>query len=186
VARENFECLKALNKKMYMSEAEYKGKGYDVEILKKECPAEHELYFCEGAQIIMLTNDFEGRWVNGSLGIIQKADPVLIKLYNGNTIKPTLNTWQRIEYKVGLNGKLTTSVIAEMEQMPWKIGYSSSIHKSQGLTLEYVDLDLENTFACGMAYVALSRVKSLAGLKVRGWKKEVVKADPMIKKFYGV
>lgn len=184
VARENFECLKALNNEMYLSEAEYKGKDYDIEILKKECPAEDKLYYCKDAQVMMLTNDFEGRWVNGSMGIVKETNPIVIELYNGNKIKPAENTWERTEYKVGLNGKMEAHTIAEMNQLPFRLGWSSSLHKSQGLTLECVDLDLENTFACGMAYVALSRVKSLSDLRLRGWKREVVKADPKVKEFY--
>lgn len=184
VARENFEQLKSLNQKLFVSEASYKGKEYDIEILKKECPAEDKLYFCKNAQIVMLTNDFEGRWVNGSIGIIQTTDPLVIKLYNGNTIRPAENTWERVEYKVDINNKLEAHTIAEMEQLPFKLSWAVSTHKSQGSTLDCVDVDLESTFAYGQAYVALSRVKTLKGLRIRGWSKEVVKVDPMVKEFY--
>jgi len=186
VARENLECLNTLGEEIYVSEAEYHGKDYDTEILKKECLAEHLLYYCRGAQIIMLTNDFEGRWVNGSLGIIEEVEPITIKLHNGRTVKPATNTWSRTEYKIGLGKRLITKVVAEMYQMPFRLGWSSSIHRSQGLTLKYIDLDLRKCFTYGQVYVALSRVKSLAGLKVCGWDSKIAKVSPEVKKFYGV
>lgn len=184
VARENIKSLKDLNKNIFMSEADYKGKDYDVEILKKECPAEDKLYFCEGAQVMMLTNDYEGRWVNGSLGKVLDADPLVIKLYNGNTVRPTLNTWERVEYKANLSGKVEAHTVAEMEQLPIKLAFSSTIHKTQGLTLDYIDVDLNNCFSYGQVYVALSRAKEIKGLRLSGWDKNLVKTDPVVRKFY--
>ena len=185
VAQENKDCLKALNKDVFMSEAEYEGKQFDVDILIKDCPAEEKLYFCEGAQIMMLTNDPESRWVNGTMGIIIDADPVKIKLANNKIIYPTLFTWERIIHKAkGL--KIEKKVIAKMAQYPFKLAYASTIHKSQGLTLDYVDLDLSNCFASGQAYVALSRVKDLSGLVLKGWNKKVIKTDEKVKKFYKI
>lgn len=183
VETENIECLKKINEPKYRSVAEFTGKKINVEILMKDCPADEKLYFCKGAQIMMLTNDPKGSWVNGSMGIITCADPVVIKLANGKTISPSVFKWERVNYKLN-HGRWEKEVVATMSQYPFKLAYATTIHKSQGLTLDYVDLDIENCFAAGQAYVALSRVKSLDGLSLRGWEKDVIVADDRVKQFY--
>lgn len=183
VAEENMQCLKALNIDVYLSEAEYEGKQYEVDILKKDCPAEEKLFFCEGAQVMMLTNDMENRWVNGSMGIITDVNPVRIKLSDGKTIVPNIFTWERTVHHTK-NKKVERKVVAKLTQYPFKLAYATTIHKSQGLTLDYVDLDISNCFAPGQAYVALSRVRELSGLTLKGWSKDVIKVDDKVKKFY--
>jgi ATP-dependent exoDNAse (exonuclease V) alpha subunit len=183
VATENKSCLNAIKEPKYVSEAEYTGKSFDVDILKKDTPAEDKLYFCKGAQIMMLTNDPADKWVNGSMGIIIDVNPVLIKLANGSVVTPELQKWERVIHKMTL-GKYKQEVVATMTQYPFRLAYSQTIHKCQGLTLDYVELDLSNCFTPGQAYVALSRVKTLDGLSLRGWNKKSVFADKKVKKFY--
>ena len=183
VAKENMDRILAIDEVKYLSEAEYWGKDYNVDILKKESPADDKLYYCKGAQVVMLTNDPKQCWANGTTGKIIDVDPIVIKLSNGITIRPTENTWERIEYKMA-NGKLETQVAAKMTQLPFKICYASSIHKSQGLSLDYVDLDLSGCFAPGQAYTALSRVRTLEGLVLHTWDKELIKADERVLEFY--
>lgn len=188
VAEENLNCLKALGEDVLLSEAEYEGKEYDIKVLEKECPAEDRLLFCEGAQVMMLTNDPEGRWVNGSMGIVTSIDPIAIKLDNG-IINPPTFTWERKVNKTRkIKGKnvVEQRVVAKMTQYPFKLAYATTIHKSQGLTLDYVDLDISKCFAPGQAYVALSRVRSIEGLILRGWNKNVIKADNAVKSFYRI
>jgi len=84
------------------------------------------------------------------------------------------------------NGTISTQTVATMEQYPFKLAYATTIHKSQGLTLDYIDIDLTNCFAPGQAYVALSRAKTLEGLRLRGWNTASIKADPRVIGFYGV
>ena len=184
VAQENLNRLKQIDEDKYISEAEYDGKQFDVNILKKDCPAEERLIFCKGAQIMMLTNDHGNKWVNGSMGKIIGADPLKIKLANGNIIQPSVHKWERVARKLG--NRYSTEVLARMTQYPFKLAYAATIHKSQGLTLDFVDLDLSSCFVPGQAYVALSRVKELKGLKLKGWSKDAVKSDPRVNKFYEI
>lgn len=185
VHSENNRCLSNIKEQKFVSSAEYSGKPMETEILKKETPAEDRLYFCKGAQVMMLTNDVNGTWVNGSMGIVKDINPVVIKLANGSVISPDTHTWERITYKL-LGGKWSQEVTATMKQYPFKLAYSTTIHKSQGLTLDFVDLDISSCFVPGQAYVALSRVKTLDGLVLRGWNKETIIADQRVLDFYKV
>jgi ATP-dependent DNA helicase PIF1 len=187
VARENIECLKKLPGEKLLSEAEFSGKDYDCDILKKECPAEDKLYFCKDAQVIMLTNDPSGRWVNGTMGIIRNTNPVKVQLSSGTMVEVPMHTWERNILKIDPKTKTTKTVkVATMQQYPFALAWASSIHKSQGLTIDYVDIDLAKCFAPGQAYVALSRVKTLEGLTLRDWNKNSIKVDPRVLKFYNL
>ena len=183
VEQENLECLKKLPHDKLLSEAEYTGKSFDVEILKKDCPANSNLYFCEDAQIMMLTNDRDGRWVNGTMGIIKKVNPLTVKLANGTEAEIEPHTWERTTYQIK-NNSIIKTVLATMRQYPIKICYCVSTHKSQGITLDFVEVDLSDCFSAGQAYVALSRVKTLEGLKLTGWNKKSVFADDRVLNFY--
>jgi ATP-dependent exoDNAse (exonuclease V) alpha subunit len=185
VATENKTCLGSIKEPKYLSKAEYTGKPYDTDILKKDTPAEDKLYFCKGAQIMMITNDPTDRWVNGSMGIIIDVDPILIKLANGSVVAPETQKWERVIHKVSL-GKWKQETVATMTQYPFKLAWAGTIHRSQGLTLDYVELDLSNCFTPGQAYVALSRIKKLDGLSLKGWNRKSVFADERVKKFYGL
>lgn len=181
---ENIECLKGIHEEKLLSTADYTGKEYDINILQKECPAEDKLYFCKGAQVMMLTNDAKDRWVNGTIGIIVNTNPVQVRMSNGITRKIEPFTWERITHKSDSQGNIKSHIAATMKQYPFKLAYATTIHKSMGLTLDYVDIDLERAFAYGQAYVALSRVKTLEGLRLRGWNRNSVMADPVVKAFY--
>ena len=187
VSDENMKCLRQLPDDKILSTAEFTGTKYNKDILRKECQADEELYFCKDAQVMMLTNDVESRWVNGTMGVVESIDPVSIKLSNGSTMEVVEHTWERVEHKVKVkaNGtKVETTVVATMKQFPFKLAYATTIHKSQGLTLDYVDIDLSKCFTHGQSYVALSRCKTLKGLKLRGWQKSSISAHPAVLKFY--
>lgn len=185
VEQENLDRLNQLTDAKIHSHAIFTGKDMMVEQLKKDCPADETLSFCVGAQVMMLVNDPEGNYVNGTMGSVESEKPVKIKLANGKVIEIEKFTWEKTQHKVEGN-EVKTNVVATMTQYPFKLAWSASIHKSQGLTLDYVELDLSNCFSAGQAYVGLSRVKELTGLKLLGYNRKSIKTDPRVLKFYGL
>lgn len=139
-----------------------KGSAKNVQILKNNCLADEELYLKVGARVMCIKNDPEKKFVNGSLAEVTSFDadgtPV-VKLVNGKTVKIKADSW-RIEDE----GK----VKAEISQIPLKLAWAITIHKSQGMTLDGAEIDLSKTFTPGMGYVALSRLKGIEGLYLRG------------------
>lgn len=187
VANENIQCLKKLPGVKYASDAEFEGTDYDCDILSRESPAEKELFFGVGAQVMMLNNDSSNRWVNGTMGIIRGTNPVRVQLSDGKTVMVELYKWERTNIRVNpLNEKIEVKVVATMKQYPFKLAYATTIHKSQGLTLDYVDIDLSDCFTSGQAYVALSRCKQLSGLSLRGFNKRSIIVDDAVKRFYEI
>lgn len=118
-----------------------------------------------GAQIMMVKNDLSKRWVNGSIGVINKIEnnKIFVKI-NGRVfdVEPVL--WEKWDYKLK-EGKYEPVVIGTFEQFPIKLAWAATIHKCQGQTFEKAVVDFDTgSFTHGMTYVALSRVKSLEGL----------------------
>jgi ATP-dependent exoDNAse (exonuclease V) alpha subunit len=185
VEQENLEKLNQLPDEKINSHAIMIGKQFDIDALKRDCPAEETLSFCKGAQVMMINNDMDNKWVNGSMGIIEEVEPVVVRLGNDTKVQVDKYTWERINHKLQ-GDKLVESVVAKLIQYPFRLAWATSIHKSQGLTLDFVELDLSNAFAHGQGYTALSRVKTLEGLKLIGWDKKSVKADPKVLEFYGL
>ena len=184
VEEENLTKLDELPDEKLMSKATLTGKEYDIGLLKKDCPAEEYLHYCKDAQIVMLTNNHEGFWVNGTLGIIKSTDPLIVKLSSGVEIEVEKYTWERSIHT--LNGKeLSTKVVAKLTQYPFKLSWATTIHRCQGITLDFVEVDLSNCFAAGQGYTALSRVKTLEGLTLTGWNKKSIMANKAVLDFYG-
>ena len=123
-----------------------------------------------GADVIFIKNDINKTYHNGEKGKIKSLDEnsVVIKKANGVTIKVEYATWEKIKYVYNNEkNKLETVVIAEFKQLPLKLGWAITIHRSQGMTLDHVTIDLnDDFFAKGMLYVALSRVRNLSDIYI--------------------
>lgn len=155
-----------------------------------ERPTEAQLELAVGAQVMMLTNDPLDRWVNGTLGRISaigsdEDGPVIaVQLRDGSTVQVPPHTWDITRPSVQ-GGALVHEVIGTFTQLPMKLAWAITIHKSQGQTLERVVVDLTGgTFANGQLYVALSRCTSLEGLVL---KRDVLprdlKSDTRVRRF---
>lgn len=133
-----------------------------VEYLKKNCLAPDRLELKINASVMFVKNSIEGKYVNGTLGKIVGFDaqnlPV-VQTANGKKISASPQEWSIEE-----NGKIKAKII----QIPLRLAWAITIHKSQGMSLDAAHIDLSKSFVNGMGYTALSRVKSLNGLKLIG------------------
>jgi ATP-dependent DNA helicase PIF1 len=150
-----------------------------VEKFKKNCPVGETLSLTVGCQVMLLWNmELENGLVNGSRGVVVKFmnDLPLVKFLDGQTRLIDYHLW---ELEDDDNKK-----IAGIEQIPLKLAYAISIHKSQGCSLDYVITDLSDVFEYGQAYVALSRVRTATGLFIKHLKFSKIKANPTAKAYY--
>ena len=151
-------------------------------------PTDKRLRLREGAQIMMVKNDPNKRWVNGSLGVVQQLSHDSIKIAFGtavHTIEPT--SWDKSIYDYDReNRSLESVVIGTFRQYPIKLAWAITIHKSQGKTFDNVIIDLGyGAFAHGQTYVALSRCTSYDGLHLKApLKYSDVILDPRIQEFH--
>lgn len=149
-----------------------------VEILKKGCLAHENLKLKIGAEIMCIKNNFEEGYVNGSrgkvIGFIKENGNPIIELYNGKKISLKPESWAIEE-----DGRIKASV----SQIPLRLAWAITIHKSQGMSLDNAEIDLSNTFAYGMGYVALSRVRTLKGISLVGFSHHSLKVDPNVLEF---
>ncbi len=149
------------------------GKKDQVALLKKYCLAPIKLCLKKGAAVMCVKNNIKAGYVNGTLGTvidfgnesveIQTADHKVITIYPESWI---------VEHE----GKK----IAQITQLPLRLAWAITVHKSQGMTLDEVEIDLSKSFAPGMGYVALSRVRSLTGLYLRGINQRALFVEPRI------
>ncbi len=134
-------------------------------------PTEESLTLKKGARIMFLNNDSAGRWVNGTLGTILDLDKeaLEVQLENGATVEVEPHTWEVKRYVYdGKAKKLDTEPVGSFRQMPVRLAWAVTIHKSQGKTFERVIVDTgRGVFAHGQMYVALSRCTTLEGLVLR-------------------
>ena len=157
----NIINLNKLNEEEYEYRASITGK-FD----RSHMPTDEILRLKIGAQVMLLNNDPEGRWVNGTMGIIDdiSGGGVSVKLETGKIYMINENTWDVFEYFVD-SGALKTKSIGSFTQYPLKLAWALTIHKSQGKTFDKVIIDLgRGTFAHGQLYVALSRCRTLEGI----------------------
>jgi ATP-dependent exoDNAse (exonuclease V) alpha subunit len=130
-------------------------------------PTDASLQLKEGAKVILLRNDPDKRWVNGTIARIARLDEkrVWIEL-DGKTHELEPVSWESRRYAYDQTAeKIVENITGTFRQFPVRLAWALTIHKSQGLTLDKVYIDLgRGTFAHGQAYVALSRCRTLEGL----------------------
>jgi ATP-dependent DNA helicase PIF1 len=130
-------------------------------------PTDPRLSLKPGAQVMLLKNDPQMRWVNGSMGIIRKLSAFELSLeIKGSVYKLSPATWEVMEYRYHTaEKKILTIAVGSFSQFPVKPAWAITIHKSQGLTFDQLIIDLgTGAFEHGQVYVALSRCRSLDGI----------------------
>ena len=139
-----------------------------------------------GAKVMVLKNDMteKRRYANGTIGIVTDMDDDrIIVLANGYKFPIERKLWNKVEYVYNKETKkLEERAIATFEQFPLKLAWSITIHKSQGLTFDDINIDLANgAFAPGQTYVAFSRVKTFEGFHLsRPLTRQDIKTDKRI------
>ena len=150
-----------------------KGSKALVSGLVKNCLSPEMLELKEGAMVMCTKNNFEAGYVNGTLAQVIHFDNGLpvIETLDGRKIQIKPVSWEIVE-----DGK----VLASIEQLPLRLAWAITVHKSQGMSLDAAEVDLSKAFVYGQGYVALSRVRSLDGLRVVGMHANALRVDPRV------
>lgn len=181
----NRHQLHRIPSKKYSFTAEVTG-SFDA----KSFPTQCELELKEGAQVMLLNNDSLGRWINGTIARIKKIDArkerLIVTLPDSSEEEVKAYRWDMFHFELDKTSRRLIPVsVGQFVQFPVRLAWAITIHKSQGLTFDKVVLDLSRgTFAHGQLYVALSRLRTLAGLILtRPVKRGHILLDRRIQKF---
>ena len=160
--------------KLYVYES--KGTAKNIEKIFKSSLVLEELRLKKGALVIFIKNSPDGEYVNGTTGVVQSFSPIdkmpIVITTEGRKVKLDLEDWS-LEND---SGKVTATV----SQVPLRLAWAITIHKSQGMTLDAARIDLSKTFEVGQGYVALSRIKSIDGLSLLGLNPMALRVDQLI------
>ncbi len=161
-ARMNAQQLDELHGQLHTYSGRVVGKFPDGHL-----PTETELSFKNGARVMFVANDPEGRYVNGTLGTIKSCtdEVITVKLDSGKTEDITPHTWELTHTVVTDTRELKKEKLGTFTQFPLMLAWAVTIHKSQGKTFDNVIINMERgAFAFGQTYVALSRCKTFEGI----------------------
>ena len=150
-----------------------KGPDPFVQALKRGCLSPEVLQLKRGAVVMYTKNDAAGRFVNGTLGVVESFDaedgyPIVLTR-GGKRIAAEPSTW-----KIEEAGKERASIV----QLPLRLAWAITVHKSQGMSLDAAVVDLSRAFEYGQGYVALSRVRRLDGLHLLGLNERALRVHP--------
>ncbi|HRY60376.1 MAG TPA: helix-turn-helix domain-containing protein [Patescibacteria group bacterium] len=154
-------------------------KGHEalVAIMKKGCLSPENLELKIGAAVMFTRNNPKDGYVNGTLGVVDSFNHdngmPIVKLRNGRKIEVSYADWT-VEEDGKVKGRLT--------QIPLRLAWAITVHKSQGISLDEAVIDLSSVFEFGQGYVALSRVRRLRGIYILGWNDKSFQVDPEVLK----
>ena len=174
----NFQHLNAIEQQGHEFMAVCDGNDKLIETLKSSVRAPEALTLKKNAKVMFVKNNFDMGYINGSLGEVigfEEDDDhgILpkVKLTDGTVLLVEPETWS-VDNDAGKS-------IASLQQIPLRLAWAITIHKSQGMTLEAAEINLSHTFEKGQGYVALSRLKSLQGLKLLGFNMQALELDSL-------
>ncbi len=174
VDRINNAELDRLDGDTYEYELETSGSKKYREQLMRSCLAPEVLQLKKGAHVMCIKNNQDRKYANGTLGVVTGFDEdtnyPIVKLNNGKTVIMQPETWELID---GDKRRAT------LKQLPLRLAWAITVHKSQGMTLDSAHIDLRRAFVEGMGYVALSRVKSMSQLALDGLNGMALKTSPL-------
>ena len=141
---------------------------------KDSYPCAAQLSYKPGAQVMMVNNDADGRWVNGSIGFVGDIidhrpgkEAVSVRFAPGApALEVKRHAWDicKFEFK---DGEIQSVPTGRFNQLPFRLAWAITIHKSQGKSFDHVEIDLPRSFSPGQIYVALSRCRTLEGITLR-------------------
>lgn len=133
-------------------------------------PADDTIFLKTGARVMLLNNDTQDRWINGTIGTLYRVEGgvAYVKIDNGDVEKVEPFTWKSFKTVFNQDKKaLETEEVGSFKQLPLKLAWAITIHKSQGKTFDKVAIDFgRGAFAHGQTYVALSRCTNFSGIKL--------------------
>lgn len=177
VDRVNDEKLKTLagNARSFLMRST--GSPVIIEALKRGCLSPDILVLKEGAVVMATKNNPIAGYVNGSVGVVVGFDTYttypIVELRDGTRI-----TFEPVDFEVEENGK----VRAKLSQIPLRLAWAITVHKSQGQSMDTAAIDLSRAFEYGQGYVALSRVRTLSGVYLLGWNENALSMHPAVAK----
>ncbi len=172
----NEKELSNINSQEKIFTMETHGANILVDSLKSSCLAVEKLKLKIGAEVMFIKNDILGQYFNGTRCVVigfEKSNENLpiVKTYNNRTMIVYPEEWKYED-----NGIIRATI----SQIPLRLAWAITIHKSQGMTLDAAEIDLGDAFEPGMGYVALSRVRSLNGLKLMNLNEMALKVHPKV------
>ncbi len=177
VDRLNSDNLRSLTGEKRVFKSITTGNEKLVGTLKKSVLADETLELCVDAEVMFVKNNYDKGYVNGTQGkVIGYSELGLpeVKVTGGDVIVAERDTWSVDDD----NGKS----LASFSQVPLRLAWAITVHKSQGMTLNAAEIDLTKTFEKGQGYVALSRLKDLDGLQLAGFNEIALAVDPLAAK----
>ncbi len=173
VDRLNDQELGTLPSLLRIFQMQSRGAPALIEGLKRSCLSPESLSLKVGAKVMFTKNDIEGEYVNGTLGEVVEFSKMssypVVRTLSGKIIEAAPEEW-----KVQDNNK----VLATIEQVPLRLAWAITVHKSQGMSLDAAIIDLSNAFEYGQGYVALSRLRTLSGLYLIGFDERALEVHP--------
>lgn len=172
--RINDDSLAKVEGKTRVFEMTSKGAKVLVDALKQNCLSPELLTLKEGAKVMFTRNNFEEGFVNGTLGEVvgfAVSGYPIVKIRNGRRIETQLGEWSIVD---------GSRILAQVKQIPLRLAWAITVHKSQGMSLDAAVIDLSQAFEFGQGYVALSRVRSLEGLFLEGFNDRALMLHPTI------